>query len=199
MKSTAICIVALALMLSGCLWERKEPPAAEMGPPAPEKRTHAKAEPASPAGAGASAAVAAPAAASPVAEAQTRDARVFAAPFDRVWAAVIATLAAMKLPVESMEQEAGLVSTTFVSFEGARASSELARVSTKPPKAAPAWTKARYSLNVFVTPGGAARTNVSVTAHVEGYANPDGWRLCYSNGVLEKKFFDGVASRIGGR
>ena len=181
----------LAMMLGGCFWRSgKERPAPTAQPAATKKPPAAAAKPSPQA----------PADQPPVAEAPTRDSRVFAASFDGVWKAAVETLAEMKLPIESMEQESGLVATAFMSFQGAAAPPALARVSTKASAADASWSQARYSLNVVVTPGGVKRTNISVTAHIEGFASgaAGGWRLCFSNGFLEKQFFDSVATKLAG-
>jgi hypothetical protein len=135
---------------------------------------------------------------SPAIEQKLQDSHLFAASFDRVWNAVVATISEMDYPVESMERENGSVTTKSVDVAGKPAAKGLDRISTMPSIANGVWSRGWYSLSIFVTPGGKNRTNVRITTHIEGYESKvsDGWHICYSNGFLEKQFFSSVESKL---
>ena len=135
---------------------------------------------------------------SPVIERRLQDSQLFAASFDRVWKAVVQTLSEMNYPIESMERENGSVTTKSMNVEEKPIRKGLGRISTMPSITGGVWSRGWYSLSIFVTPGGKNRTNVRITTHIEGYESKvsDGWHICYSNGFLEKQFFNSVESKL---
>ena len=137
----------------------------------------------------------------PAIEPKLQDSHLFAASFDRVWKAVVATLSQMNYPVESMERENGSVTTKSMNVEEKPIGKGLGRISTMPSITGGVWSRGWYSLSIFVTPGGENRTNVRITTHIEGYESKvsDGWHICYSNGFLEKQFFNSVESKLASK
>jgi len=119
--------------------------------------------------------------------------------FDRVWGPVVATLAEMALPIESIEKESGLVSTKFVTFaSGILAQKEIDRIFQRPSVFLGTWSQGRYTLSIFVTSSGENTTKIKITTHIEAFEDnvTKSWHICYSKGVIEKQIFDSVRSKI---
>jgi len=127
-----------------------------------------------------------------------QDTVVIQAPFDKVWGAIVSTLAEMALPIESIEKESGLITTKFVTFaSGIFAEKKIDRIAQKPPLFLASWSQGRYTLSVFVAPVGEDATKIKITAHIEAFERTTkGWHVCYSKGVIEKQIFDSVKSKI---
>jgi len=115
---------------------------------------------------------------------EIENSRVFKAPFDATWSALIETMSDQRWQVESVDKSSGLITT-------------------KPAKDRSGSTMAcatKYDegnivfLNVFVkaiTDGVRVKINATFNATRERQAIS-----CYSNGRLEKEFFDGIAKSL---
>lgn len=128
-----------------------------------------------------------------------QDTDAIQAPFDKVWGAVVATLAEMALPIEAIEKESGLVTTKFVTFaSGILAQNEIDRIAQRPSVFLGTWSQGRYTVSIFVTSSGENTTRVKITIHIEAFEDnvTKGWYVCYSKGVIEQRIFDSVRSKI---
>jgi len=135
-----------------------------------------------------------------VAPSQTagRDTVLYAAPFDKVWGAVVATLAEEEYPIGAIEKSSGLITTQQVILD------LYANRDVVPPRDPCAFglpkvfTTLRVMLNVFVTSQDSGSTRVKITAHFEGFEEGmnAGWNACRSNGLLEKRLLDAVRAKL---
>jgi len=128
-----------------------------------------------------------------------QDTDVIQAPFDKVWGAVVATLAEMALPIESIEKESGLVTTKFVTFaSGILAEKEIDRIAQRPPVLLAIWSQGRYTVSIFVTSIDENTTKIKITTHIEAFENnlTKSWHVCYSKGVIERQILVSVRLKI---
>lgn len=129
-----------------------------------------------------------------------QDTDVIHASFNKVWGAVVATLAEMALPIESIERGSGLVTTKFVTFDsGLIADKQIDPIAQRPSIFLGIWSQGgRYTLSIFVTSSGENTTKIKITTYIEEFENnvTKSWHACYSKGVIEKQIFDSVRSKI---
>jgi hypothetical protein len=124
--------------------------------------------------------------------------QVIDSPFDRTWAALVASIADQAMPVQAVEKESGLLTTSFVTFDPGRSDREIKRVTVWKGCLACVVTSARYTLSAHVSSLGPDSTRVRVTAHVEAYQRGfvDGWTAVPSNGAIESDLIANLRSRI---
>jgi hypothetical protein len=95
-----------------------------------------------------------------------------------------------------------LISQPFTFSKGAVVTQgELGRYSDLPDTSSRSWTRGRYTLIVEVQPLDGVRTNVSVSARIEGRTdNITGaeWVTLHSNGTVEDEFLAALIARITG-
>jgi len=128
-----------------------------------------------------------------------QDTQIINAPFDKVWEALVATLAEMGLPIESIEKESGIVTTDFVIFASGLATEKvLGKVAVYPTSLLYIWSTARYKLSIFAIKKGEDATKVKITTHIEAYESnvTHNWMVCYSKGVIEKRIFESIKMKI---
>ena len=112
---------------------------------------------------------------------------VFAADFDKTWAAVVETLSDQKWQLENIDKSSGFISTKPFVAEGASIMACNAKPDEPP----------RTSLNLFVKTVEAG-TRVKVNATFQA-VQKDREVTCSSNGVLEKALFDAIQKNLGGQ
>lgn len=135
---------------------------------------------------------------SPAVRLQITDTDVIEAPFDDVWAAVVASLAERDFTIEAIEKESGLITTKHMIFlDGIYTQRELERVATMPSNPLATWVQARLSINVFVK-AAAGGTKVKITTNIEAYDSnvSKRWHPCYSKGVIEQQIFDQIRASL---
>lgn len=122
------------------------------------------------------------------------------ADFETVWLAVVESLAERSSPIEAIEKESGLITTSFVSFFSGRGQkAELDRIAAKPNYGFMAtWSRGRYKFNVFVRSKSDGTTLVKITSHIEAFESTinEDWIVCFSRGVIEDDLFDLIKAKI---
>lgn len=121
------------------------------------------------------------------------------ASYDKVWGALMATLAEKAYPIESVEKESGLITTKFVNFaSGYGANKEIKRVSQRPSVFMGTWNQGRYTLSIFVNSKDNIATDIKITAHIEAYENnmTNSWHICQTKGVVESDILQAVSSKL---
>jgi hypothetical protein len=109
------------------------------------------------------------------------------------------TLAEQSLPVNSAEDESGLLTTESVIFaEGIFADVWIERVAEIPSIFLSVWTKGRYALRFYVTPSSDASTKIRVKSFIEAYESnvTKDWHICHSNGTLERELSASIRSKL---
>ena len=112
---------------------------------------------------------------------------VFAADFDRTWAAVVETLSDQKWQIENMDKGSGFISTKPAVDESGSMMTCAAKVDEAH----------KTSLSVFLKKVEAG-TRVKVNATFDA-VRKDGAIICFSNGMLEKALFEGIEKNLGGQ
>ncbi|MCL4510012.1 MAG: hypothetical protein M1470_02945 [Bacteroidetes bacterium] len=128
-----------------------------------------------------------------------QDTEIINAPFDKVWSAIVGTLAEQSLPIQSIDKASGLVTTQFVVFaNGILAQRAIDKVAVKPSSLLYTWSGGRYMLSIFVTKSGENQTRVKITTHIEAFENnvTYSWMICYSNGTIENQLFNAIKAKI---
>lgn len=127
------------------------------------------------------------------------DAQVLAAPFERVWGALIASIAERSLPIQAIEKSSGIVATSFVMFDTGNRDQELKRVSMWRGCMLCVMTNGRFTINAVVTAVGPDSTRVRATAHVETYEAglTKQWHVVRSSGAIEADLLEDIRSRLG--
>jgi len=129
--------------------------------------------------------------------------RVFDAPFDVVWPAIIGGIAETNLKITTLEKASGLIAISDSPYspedaiEGTRGS-----VLGVPDLV----LMRQASLNIFATSPSQDKTNVKVNLSMkmnvrrgngsQAFPFVTSWQDSYSNGNIEKSILDGVATRI---
>lgn len=130
------------------------------------------------------------------------DTIIIRAPFDKVWAAIIGTVADMSLPIESIEKDSGLVTTKIIVFaNGYGAGKIIDSMAARPtfePKGAGLWSRGRYTLNIFLKPKGQDACEIRITTYIEAFEESwtKRWHTCYSKGIIESRIINSVRSRL---
>jgi hypothetical protein len=118
--------------------------------------------------------------------------KVFAAPFDRVWPAVISTVTG-DYPVQAVEKGSGVLETQMVSMQVDKYAN--------PPTGLflPCWGEGRGRLSLFVRPVNGTNTSVRIKGHFEGfeYNVAHTWYVWTSTGVLEGDIASKIAAETG--
>jgi len=132
----------------------------------------------------------------PMARPTIQDTEIIAAPFEKVWDALVSTLSEQFIPIKTIDKGSGLIVTEFVTFP--RSQKPIDEIAVKPSGWLYIWTHIRYAFSIYVTKSGENTTRVKITSSVECYENnvAHGWVLCYSKGVLEKEIFDSIKAKI---
>lgn len=133
--------------------------------------------------------------------AQPQDTEVFNAPFDKVWGAIVATIAEQGAPVQSIEKDSGILTTQFVSFaSGFGADKQIGAIAQRPPAGGflSVWNAGRYTISIFASRSDSMSTRVKLTPHIEGYESnvTKSWHVCPSNGSLEAKLFSSIRAKL---
>jgi hypothetical protein len=130
------------------------------------------------------------------------DAALYAAPFDKVWGAVVATLSEESYPIGAIDKSSGLITTQqVILLEGLSAMVATDSYAVRPSNllGRVAIDKLRVSMNVFANSQDSGSTRVKVTAHFEGMWTGEaanGWYVCPSKGLLEKRLLDAVRAKL---
>jgi uncharacterized lipoprotein len=112
--------------------------------------------------------------------------KTFPSGFDKVWAALMESTMDLGYPVESVEKESGILTTSFVN------------IGQLPPKEYcncsggffAVVSETRMKMSIFVRAINGNETIVKLNAHIEGWtenvlAKKKDWAMCTSTGVLE--------------
>jgi hypothetical protein len=121
----------------------------------------------------------------------------FAAPHDRVWAAVLA-LASHNGPLQSAHNAQGeIVTQPFRLAHGDLAENVLQRYAYAPPTALATWSEARAVVTFDLTPHNGV-TNVRVTAKISGFENniARSWIDWPTRGTLEQLALTRIAQAL---
>ena len=96
------------------------------------------------------------------------DTAFYLARFNKVWDACRVALGEESIPIETMEQEKGLITTEFVNYSvGMQAHHEIEKIAQKPSATHRAiWSQVGYTLSILITPISDMSTKVRVTAHI---------------------------------
>jgi hypothetical protein len=129
--------------------------------------------------------------------------RVYSAPYDKVWTAIIAGVAESNLSITTLEKESGIVAISNTTYdpvwanEGTRGS--VLGVSDEV-------VERIANFNILATPQGPDQTRVQVNSSFKmnvrhGVGSPAvpftyKWHQAYSNGSLERMILDGIARRL---
>ena len=129
-----------------------------------------------------------------------QDTVLYAAPFDKVWGAVVATLAEEEYPIGAIDKSSGLITTQqVVLLELVRAVAYADSYVVVPiglfGMSDPPF-RLRVMLNVFASSQDSGSTRVRVTAHFEGWKDREGWNAYRSKGLLEKRLLDAVRAKL---
>ena len=127
------------------------------------------------------------------------DTEIIKAPFDKVWAAVVETVAEKSYPIDLAEKSSGLITTKFVKFaDGLYADKKIDEIAVRPSVFMSTWKSGRYLFNIFVKSISQKETSVKITSHIEGFENNinKDWIECYSKGVIEENLFKTIKSKI---
>ena len=128
--------------------------------------------------------------------------RVFDAPYDKVWAAIISGVAESNLPITTLEKDSGLIAITNAAYEPGWAE-EGVRGSVL---GTPDMVMERVAnFNIFAVAESSVQTRVQVNSdmkmHVRRGNGSDAlpfiyqWQPSFSNGQLERLILDGIARR----
>ena len=128
--------------------------------------------------------------------------RVFDAPYDKVWAAIIAGVAESNLPITTLEKDSGLIAITNAAYESGWADegvrgSVLGTDDLVMERAA--------NFNIFAVAENSVQTRVQVNSDLKmNVRRGNGsdaipftyqWQPSFSNGQLERLILDGIARR----
>jgi hypothetical protein len=125
------------------------------------------------------------------------DNRDFAAPYDRVWAAVFA-LASHNGPLQSAHKAQGeIVTQPFRLAQGDLTENVLRRYAYAPPTALATWSEARGVVTFDLTPHNEV-TNVRVRAKISGFENniAQSWIDWPTRGTLEQLALTRIAQAL---
>lgn len=128
--------------------------------------------------------------------------RVYAMPYDKVWAAIIAGVAESNLPITTLEKDSGLIAIANATYEPEWAN-EGVRGSVLGTDDKVMERLANF--NIFAVAEDPANTRVQVNSdfrmNVRRGNGSDAvpfsyqWQSAFSNGALERLIFDGIARR----
>jgi len=132
-----------------------------------------------------------------------QDTEVIQGSFDNVWKATISALTEMGLPIKLIDKESGLITTEFVQLSR----SEINDIASPPyfkhrwtegkyTTYKPSWTEGKYNLNILATSSDENATKVKIVLHIEVFEPEEGWEICPSRRVIEKRIFDFIKARI---
>ena len=118
------------------------------------------------------------------------------APVDVVWQSIIKEVG-IDYPIESIEKESGLLTTTFVSIGAGFLNKSMAQWVLNPECFLCTWNGLRLKMNIMVDGNSPSSTNVTIRAHYEGYENnvSKQWIPLASNGSLEEDIFTRIRAR----
>lgn len=120
------------------------------------------------------------------------DTEVVQGSFENVWRAILTALTETRLPLKLIEKESGMIVTEFVPLRRW----EIDDVAETPFVFLATWTEGRYNLNILAEPSDENATKIKVVVHIEAFERDEGWYVCSSKGVIEKRIFDFVKARI---
>lgn len=129
--------------------------------------------------------------------------KVYSAPYDKVWSAIIAGVAESNLNITTLEKESGIIAISNSTYDPSWAN-EGTRGSVL---GVPDQVMERIAnFNILATRQGADKTRVQVNSSFKmNVRHGNGsqaipftyqWQQAYSNGTLEQIVLDGVARRI---
>jgi len=132
------------------------------------------------------------------------NARVFNSDFNKVWKALIQTVARKEISIKTSDKESGVLTTEAVEFrdklslsaEFFEADIEIKRISVRPSVFMAVWEAGKYNLTFFVSPENTISTKVQIVCKIEAHNSIDGWRTCESKGVIEQEVFDSIEAKL---
>ena len=120
--------------------------------------------------------------------------------FDKVWKALVETLAEKSYPIKAIEKESGILTTDIMIFQDIpfrfEADKEIKRISERPSVFMAVWDTVKYSLNIFVSEIDKNTIKLKIGLSIEAHNNINGWHKCQSRGVIEKEIYDSTISKI---
>lgn len=124
------------------------------------------------------------------------DRRTFQADFDRTWAATLAVVDQVRLPVTTAEKSMGLIRSRS-QFVPENSNKWVGRYTTQTVRALSGWLDVQLDLTFVVVRRGDTSAEVKIETGIAVYnAWTEIWRSLPSSGNLEKETFDAIQSRL---
>jgi len=132
-------------------------------------------------------------------EAEAGRSAAFSAPYDRVWAAIVATLEESNAGVKSADAEAGVILTKWVTVAAPRNKIERIVKADNVMYDDTGWTRLGYLLSVNVDRTETGETKVRVeTTRIEVYTHAThSWVKASSTGMIEQQVLDEIGAKLG--
>lgn len=129
--------------------------------------------------------------------------RIYDAPYDQVWAAIIEGIAEANLSISTLEKDSGLIAMSNTGYEPRWADEGTLGSTMGVPDQI---TQRIANFNIFATRQGSEQTRVQVNSSFKmevlsgngsiTFPYKRQWRQTYSYGILEGMILDGVARRF---
>ena len=129
--------------------------------------------------------------------------RVYTAPYDEVWSAIIAGIAESNLSITTLEKDSGIVAISNASYDPLWAhEGKRGNVLGVPDQV----VERTANFNILANKEGPEQTRVQVNSSLkmqvrygngsQAYPFTYQWHKAYSNGILEQTILNGIARRI---
>ena len=124
--------------------------------------------------------------------------RIYSAPFDDVWGALIDYTSNGTAPIQAIEKESGLLRVGPAEVSGLSLEGELREIASLPRSSLAIWSSAKLSMSYYVRDLGDSRTSLKANAQISAYDSnySMSWYQAPSRGTLERRAFDGVLERL---
>ncbi len=113
-------------------------------------------------------------------------------PFEVTWEVIVEIMANGEWPIESIERESGLITTSFVqmgAFEDyADCGKDMLGVDTT--------MRLRCKINVYVKPVAEGHVDIRINTHFEGASSSGSYGNCNSTGKLEAELFQSIQESL---
>jgi hypothetical protein len=123
--------------------------------------------------------------------------RIFNAPKDKVWPAVVSQIA-LDYPVKAIEKDSGLLTTDFISIPCGFGNMNQTQWIVSPEGFLTTFDGLRMNMSVLAVETEPGKTQITIRTHYEAYESNvnKAWLVCQSNGNLENQILDKIAGNL---
>ena len=116
--------------------------------------------------------------------------------YDEVWSATVKTFALRSYPIQVIEKDSGILTTSIMSDTSAAwGSQKLDSLVTNPNIPLAIWTNMSTRITAYVQKD---PVQVKIITRIKRYESnfTQAWHLCYSNGIIERSILNSIESDL---